>query len=223
MSFANHVISSAILAGAVFAAATFPLAVLGSKPLTVQIDNDTVFAGSLRDAAPPCLAIAAALGIGAGATNLAVMGWRHSSRKLSAAEDRISSLSQKIQAQAAQLEEMQFSPSKLEHLGLREFLHSGNGSTATLVQPVAELHPSATRAGVDVPKSESLNGLNKVIALSNVQPFVTFSRSKEESITHSLEHQATDIDLNNPTQVNELLTNLRQVMTQLEQINSQRS
>jgi hypothetical protein len=136
MSFANHIVSSAVLAGAIFAAATFPLAVSSSKPLTVQLDGDTVFAGSLKEAAPPYLAIAAALGVGAGVTNLAVMGWRQSSRKLALAEDQLSTLSQRVEAQAAQLEQIQISPSKLEDLGLREFLQ-GSGSGVTSARSLA--------------------------------------------------------------------------------------
>ena len=135
MSFANHIVSSAVLAGAIFAAATFPLAVSSSKPLTVQLDGETVFAGSLKEAAPPYLAIAAALGVGAGVTNLAVMGWRQSARRLALAEDQLSTLSQRVEAQAAQLEQIQISPSELEDLGLREFLQ-GNGSMATSARPL---------------------------------------------------------------------------------------
>ncbi len=148
MSFANHIVSSAVLAGAIFAAATFPLAVSSAKPLTVQLDGDTVFAGSLKEAAPPYLAIAAALGVGAGVTNLAVMGWRQSSRRLALAEDQLSTLSQRVEAQATQLEQIQISPSKLEDLGLREFLQ-GNGSITSarsLAGRSTERHLASSRA-----------------------------------------------------------------------------
>jgi hypothetical protein len=224
MSFANHFVSSAVLAGAIFAAATFPLAALSSKPMTVQLDGDTVFAGSLKEAAPPYLAIAAALGIGAGVTNLAVMGWRHSSRKLTLAEDQLSALSDQVQVQATQLEQIQVSPSKLEGLGLREFLQ-GNGATATLTRPLTERHSLVTRSALSS-ESSPASLLTKATATLPATQSFTEGHSQEaiaQSIASSVAQlQPTDIDLSNPTQVNELISNLRQVMSQLEEISEPR-
>ena len=228
MSFANHIVSSAVLAGAIFAAATFPLAAFSSKPLTIQLDGDTVFAGSLKEVAPPYLAIAAALGIGAGVTNLAVMGWRQSSHKLVLAEDQLLLLSRQVEAQAAQLEQIQVSPSKLEGLGLREFLQ-GHGSTVTSVRPSngwsTERHSLATRSAVNSALELSASGLSHGTAtLPPAESFKGATHPEQAAIARSLassvaQLQPADIDLNNPSQVNELITNLRQVMVQLEEIN----
>jgi hypothetical protein len=225
MSFANHFVSSAVLAGAIFAAATFPLAAFSSRPMTLQIDGDTVFAGSLKEAAPPYLMVAAALGIGAGVTNLSVMGWRHSSRKLALAEEQLSTLSQEVQAQATQLEQIQVSPSKLEGLGLREFLQ-GNGATATSTRPSTELterHSLATRSGASSEPSTASMLTKATATVPTAQPFAGFARHKQEAIVQSIassvaQLQPTDIDLSNPAQVNELITNLKQVTSQLEEI-----
>ena len=227
MSFANHIVSSAVLAGAIFAAATFPLAAFSSKPLTIQLDGDTVFAGSLKEVAPPYLAIAAALGIGAGVTNLAVMGWRQSSHKLVLAEDQLLLLSRQVEAQAAQLEQVQVSPSKLEGLGLREFLQ-GNGTTLPSVRSSngwsTERHSLAARAVNSASESSATSGLHGTATLPPAESFKGVTHPEQDAIARSLassvaQLQPADIDLNNPTQVNELITNLRQVMVQLEEIN----
>ena len=231
MSFANHIVSSAVLAGAIFAAATFPLAAFSSKPLTVQLDGDTVFAGSLKEVAPPYLAIAAALGIGAGVTNLAVMGWRQSSHKLVLAEDQLLMLSRQVEAQAAQLEQIQVSPSKLEGLGLREFLQ-GHGSTVTSIRPSngwsTERHSLTPRAVNSAPELTGSGLTNGTATLPPAESFTGVTQPQQDAIARSLassvaQLQPADIDLSNPTQVNELITNLRQVMVQLEEINEPHS
>jgi hypothetical protein len=122
MSFSKHLLSSVLLAGAVFAAATLPLATLGSKPVAIQLESKPVFTGQFKELAAPYLGLVLAMSIGAGATNLAVMRWHQSARKLGAVNNQMSALKQQLMEQEALIENLRFSPTRLQTTGLEQFL-----------------------------------------------------------------------------------------------------
>lgn len=122
MSFSKHLLSSVLLAGTIFAAATVPLVTLGSKPVAIQLEGKPVFVGQFKELAAPYMGLVLALSIGAGATNLAVMRWHQSSRKLNLAESEVSTLKQQLNEKEVLIETLKFSPSRLQASGLERFL-----------------------------------------------------------------------------------------------------
>ncbi|WNZ22806.1 hypothetical protein HJG54_08020 [Leptolyngbya sp. NK1-12] len=126
MSFSKHLLSSVLLAGTIFAAATIPLATLGSKPVAIQLEGKPVFTGQFKELAAPYMGLVLALSIGAGATNFAVMRWCQSSRKLNLAESEMSTLKQQLHEQETLIETLKFSPARLQASGLERFLPEGS-------------------------------------------------------------------------------------------------
>lgn len=122
MSFSKHLLSAVVIGGTIFAAAMLPLAALGTKPVEIQLEGKPVFVGQFRDLSVPYLGLALAMGIGAGATHLAMMRWQQSARRLNWTENQISNLKQQLTEQEALIEKLSFSPSRLQASGLDHFL-----------------------------------------------------------------------------------------------------
>lgn len=118
----KFVLTPIVLSTTVFATLTLPLAVFGSKPVTIQLQQEPVFHGPLKDIATPYLGLATVISLGAGVASVAVAGWRHSSRKSSQVEAKLSSLAQNLKEKEAALEAVQLSKSRLEASGLSAFL-----------------------------------------------------------------------------------------------------
>ncbi|MBI4782670.1 MAG: hypothetical protein HY785_15320 [Oscillatoriophycideae cyanobacterium NC_groundwater_1537_Pr4_S-0.65um_50_18] len=267
MSFANHLVSSALLVGALFSVTTFPLAAFSAKPVTVELERDTVFAGSVKDIAVPYLLTTAAISIGAGVANLAVLSWQQSSRKLVSMEGKVSKLTHQLSETESQLEYLKFSQTKLDALGLAGFLQAESRPSAQLgaagaVAQTRLLSQSSTVASTvranefranefranETPAtaqavviSQPVFTLDSAPALPPYAPnvraaasfpaaqaFMGFARPKSPepilsgaSIDSSLpDSNAASLNLNNPVQVSELLTNLKQVMAQLEKLHT---
>src|SRR3712207_3688813 len=100
----KFVVTPVVISAAVFGALTLPLALLGSKPVTIQLQGEPVFYGQLRDVATPYLGLASAISLGAGIASVAVSGWRSSTRKSSQAEAQLSNLAQHLKEKEAELE-----------------------------------------------------------------------------------------------------------------------
>jgi hypothetical protein len=111
-----------VLSATVFAALTLPLGVLGSKPVTINLQQEQVFQGQLRDVATPYLGLASVLSLGAGLASVAITGWRLSTRKSSQVEAQLSAIAQHLQEKEAQLEALKLSESRLEASGLSKFI-----------------------------------------------------------------------------------------------------
>jgi hypothetical protein len=124
MSFSRHLLSSVFLAGTVFVAATLPLATFGSKPVAIQLESKPVFTGQFKELAAPYLGLVLAMSIGAGVTNLAVMRWHQSARKLGIVNNQMSALKQQLTEQETLIEHLKFSPARLQASGLEQFLPS---------------------------------------------------------------------------------------------------
>jgi hypothetical protein len=118
----QYVVIPVALSAAVFGTLTLPLTILGSKPVTIQIQEEPVFHGQLRDVAAPYLGLATALSLGVGVASIAVTGWRQSTRKSSQVQAQLSGLAQNLQEKEAQLEALKLSESSLAAAGLREFV-----------------------------------------------------------------------------------------------------
>ena len=268
MNFANNLVSSALLVGALFSVTTFPLAAFSSKPVTVEIERDTVFAGSLKDIAVPYLLTTAAISIGAGVANFAVMNWQQSSRRLVSLEGQCSKLTHQLSEKESQLDYLKFSQHKLEALGLAGFLQAANEPIAQTAQmgaayptrllPDASVVQSAGSPAIaqlatsqpSDPMSDQASVHHATNVATNVraaasfpaaQAFMGFARPKPEpqvvpvdsilsadslsadSLSADSGKVAASLNLNNPAQVSELLTNLKQVMAQLEKLHTEQT
>lgn len=122
MTFSRNLLSSVLLAGAVFAIATLPLAMFGAKPVAVQVEGKPAFAGPFRDLSTPYLGLALAMSIGAGVTHLSLNGWRHAARQLNRAEEQLTTLKQQVSEKDVLIESLTFSPQRLQVAGLEQFL-----------------------------------------------------------------------------------------------------
>lgn len=266
MSFANHLVSSALLTSALFSIATFPLAAASAKPVSIELDRGTVFNGPLKDAAVPYLLAAATISVGVGVTNLALMNWRQSSRKLASTEEKMLALKQQLTEKESQLEHLAFSQSKLNALGLNAFLEESELSIpparpavallgAAIDGPVVEraasgpvhspIHPPALNAPIsgtisgtaDRRASSQFQGDYRLsiaqytpipttdvvqraaTAFPSAQAFMGFARPKFNAAEPALSIESSEIkelELSNPAQISEVLSNLKRVMAQLE-------
>jgi hypothetical protein len=122
MSFSRHFLSSVLLAGTVFAAATLPLVMLGSKPIAIQLEGKPVFTGQFKDLAGPYVGLSLALSIGTGIGNLGLLRWYQSARKLNLVEEQMVALKQQLNEKEALVESLKFSPTRLQATGLEHFL-----------------------------------------------------------------------------------------------------
>lgn len=118
----KFIVRPVVISAAVFSVLTLPLALFGSKPVTIQMQSEPVFYGHLRDIATPYLGLATALSLGTGVACVAITGWRQSTRKSSRAEEELLELEQSLKQKEAELEALKFSESRLYASGLDEFL-----------------------------------------------------------------------------------------------------
>lgn len=144
----NAFIPSVLLSSVIFAGLTFPLAAAGSQPLEIKLQKEQVFVGTLRDISSPYLALAGLISVGAGMVNLSISGWRHSSRKSTQIDNRLSKLQAELQRKESQIEDLRLSLPYLKATGLDAFLEP---NPAVRAQEVAQIEPPITAAEVAQP------------------------------------------------------------------------
>lgn len=142
MSFLRHLLGSLLLSGTVFAAATLPLATFGNKPVAIQSEGQPVFTGPFKDLAGPYLGLSLVLSVGAGVTNLAVLRWHRASQTLGQTEAQLLALKQQLSDKDALIENLRFSPTRLQAAGLERFLQE-DSQPARTAEPQVVLEPSA--------------------------------------------------------------------------------
>jgi hypothetical protein len=120
----RFLITPAVISTAVFGVLTLPLAIFGDQPVTIQLQDEPIFYGELRDpnVAMPYLGLAAVLGLTAGASSIAITGWRQSARKSAETEAQLSSLEQNLKERDELLESLKAEESRLTASGLTSFL-----------------------------------------------------------------------------------------------------
>jgi hypothetical protein len=219
MSFPRTLLSSSLLAGVVFSAATLPMAAMGSQPLTIHLENQPVFAGQVKELSGPYLGLATAVSLGAGVTALALLNWSHAARKLSKVEDEVSDLRQQLKDKEAELESLRFSDTRLVSAGLESFLDE-----VETVSPAAELlqHSLAQveaeqRAKVSVGKQADL------LCVEQIQRHaVPVEAAQTASIKATVESMSQALKgVENPAQIDDLLSHLKQMMTQMESLKAE--
>jgi hypothetical protein len=204
-------VSSALLSGVVFFAATLPLTLMGSQPVTIKVSEDPVFSGRLEELATPYLGFTTLLSLGVGAATFGLLGWQSSSRKLNHAEQQIAALKQQIQEAEASLEHLKFSETRLQTAGLNHFLDPG----AVVPQPASILPLNGQPTPAERPSSSFLN--------TGIHPQVEspMAAAHPKSSIQSLLQDANQ--LHDTTQLEGLLSHLKQVMGQIERLQTSQS
>src|SRR4028118_1176018 len=118
----KFVLTPVVISAAVFGTLTLPLALLGKQPVTIQLQQEPVFQGQLRDVATPYLGLASIISLGAGFASVAFTGWRRSTHKSSQVEAQLSDLAKHLQEKELQLEALKLSESRLVATGLNAFV-----------------------------------------------------------------------------------------------------
>jgi len=217
----KFVLTPVVISAAVFAALSLPLAVLGKKPIAIQLQQEPVFQGQLRDIATPYLGLASAMSVGAGIASVALTGWRFSSRKSSQAEAQLLELEQNLKAKEAQLEALKLSEARIEASLLSGFvdeevtLEQALNTTAThqKAESVVEAlviteQPLETQPVTPSPVTVQAAARQFPCA----QTFLGYTQAKE-LVKPSLETKSPT-----PLEVEELHTQLQQIMAQMASI-----
>jgi hypothetical protein len=238
MSFSRCLLSSTLLAGVVFSASTLPLTALGSKPVAVHLEEKPVFVGEIKELAAPYLGLATVFSLGAGIVSLTLTGWRHSSRKLSKTEEQMSALKHQLQEKEALVESLRFSDSKLESSGLHFFLEEEETRVPqpvaatpqpidryTVVETSQPIHQSVEveiPAAVEPLPQAAMSQKSKVqatIALAAAQAFMGYARPPlAEGGLLAIESPADHTAVDKSPQIDELLSQLKQMMVHIEKM-----
>ncbi|MGC1393840.1 MAG: hypothetical protein WA828_06125 [Coleofasciculaceae cyanobacterium] len=165
------VLTPVLVSAAVFATLTLPLAFFGKKPVTIQLQEEPIFSGQLRDIAAPYLGLASILSLGAGFASVAITGWRSSTHKSSQVEAQLSNLTENLREKEAQLEALKLSESQLEAAGLSAFLDEAPQQQLTQSPVVANVEaPQQLTQPPVVANVEAPQQLTQPPVVANVEP-----------------------------------------------------
>jgi hypothetical protein len=220
----KFLLTPAVISASVFAALTLPLAVLGNKPVTIQLQNESVFYGQLRDVATPYLGLASVLSLGAGVASVAVAGWRQSSRKSSEVEAQLSGLTQNLKEKEAQLEALKLSESRIEASGLKAFLDEEVPLEAQQMTELSSVSrpPIIEEFAIASPVLEASVAVQPVITVQEAaakfacaQTFLGYAQGK------AIQKPETGVNETDLTQeVEQLQAQLQQIMAQMASVQS---
>lgn len=142
----KFLVAPVAISAAVFATLTLPLNLFGSKPVTVQVQEEPLFFGELKEFAPQYLGVAGFLSAGVGLTSIAMMGWQQSNRKSAVVEQKLARLSQTLEEKQKLLDNIRSSQSQLDASGLQNWLDKQ--ATQLTNTPVSQdtLTPSSSNA-----------------------------------------------------------------------------
>ena len=217
----KFVLTPVVVSAAVFAAMTLPLAIFGSKPVTIQLQQEPVFQGQLRDVATPYLGLATALSLGAGVASLAVTGWRISTRKSSQAEAQLLDLTQNLKQKEELLEALQLSESRREASGLSAFVDEEVPLQQALQPPVTSqstnpvLEPLVITAQPIEAQPVAVSGVTVQAAAAKfacAQNFLGYAQAK--TLVQPIPQETSLASL----EVEQLHTQLQQIMAQMASV-----
>lgn len=137
----KFILTPLLISASIFATLTLPLALFGNQHLTIKVQRETAYDGTLRDVATPYLGLAGLFSLGAGIVSVAIAGWQQSSRKSEAVEAQLSGLEQHLKEKEAQLEALKLSESRLEASGLKAFLEEEDLIESNDPMPVTHSSP----------------------------------------------------------------------------------
>jgi uncharacterized coiled-coil protein SlyX len=218
----KFVLPPVIASAAVFSAMSFPLAVLGDKPINIRFEEEPIFDGRLRDIAPPYVVAITALSLGAGIAAAAVSGWRNSSRKSSEFEQQLTKLEENLEQKDKLLKELNLSESRLQLSGLNNFLDeevpfdsyvNRNAPPAVVTQPVVAQTPVQTYQQV-------VNSLPSRVAkpLANQSKFANASSAFASGQTYMMKHGQTQSNNTKESQGNVTAQEFEALQIQLREM-----
>lgn len=118
----RFLLPSVVLSGAIFSLLTLPLAVIGSEEIVIQLKEEPLFHGKVRDVAAPYLGFATVLSLGVAVGSVAITGWRESSRKSAQIDEELSTLQDNLKEKEGKIEELKLSELQLQASGLNFFV-----------------------------------------------------------------------------------------------------
>ena len=227
----NPVLPATVLAGAVFSSLTVPLAVFGSGPVDIQLNQEPVFSGTIKDLAAPYVGVVGILSIGTGIAGVAIAGWQQSSRKSGRVEAKLSSLQRQLNEKELQLEAAMLSEQRLEASGLDFFLQDDTVPDAVPSVKTAKSKSGVTNAQLPVantrvkythvvhPASElepnQADVQSVVSTLAAAQAFLSFNRSNGV-VQAGSDSQSMVNEPPANTSLQALQEQLKQIMSQVE-------
>ena len=221
------VLTPVLVSAAVFATLTLPLAFFGTKPITIQLQEEPILTGKLRDVAAPYLGLVSIVSFGAGLASVAVTGWRSSTQKSSQVEAQLSNLAQNLREKEAQLEALKHSESHLEASGLNAFLDDSFTPVQAKTPPVANLEPQPEveafvittlpfEAQAIVQSSQSPRTVQASASrFPAAQSFLGYARTQETVIPQPAPKVTQLAPLDVSLDVKELHTKLEQIRAQM--------
>lgn len=231
-SFKKIFASSVLIAGATFSTLTLPLLLVGSRPITIQLNDEPLFVGKLKDVAAPYIGLATALGVSAGIVNLSLAGWKNSTRKSQKVVEKLSGLEQQLKEKEAQLEEVLVSESRLQAVGLDAFLDPPaversskseviptGAQSSVLNDRIADLPPENGRQNHQPPHHPNGSRVLSVAAHSAASSFAADSTAS--SLLRQLQGQGV-VPFSSPasSQIQQLQEQLQQIVSQVEELQS---
>jgi len=214
----KFVLTPALLSAAAFATLTLPLALFGSKPITIQLQKEPIFQGQLRDVATPYLGLATVFSLGVGIASIAVTGWQLATRKSSQVEAQLSAIAQHLQEKEAQLEALKLSDSRLEASGLSAFIDEDlpleqlvntkatSPDEPPRVEPMVIINQPFETEAVDVP------GVTVQSMAQNLAPAQTYMGNIQADVEEKSAHQVISLT---PEELEELQNQLEQIKAQM--------
>ena len=186
------VLTPVLLSATVLAILTLPLVFLNKKPITIQLQEEPIFQGQLRDISTPYLCLASVLSLGAGIASAAFSGWQISSRKSSQVEAQLLRLTQNIQEKEAQIKALQSSESQLADSRLIAFLDEAAFSKPVTTSPsfastdqtsAPNLNQVPSSTLLPAPEIEELNSqLQEIMTqMASVQAALSATRTTENA------------------------------------------
>jgi hypothetical protein len=230
----NPVLPATVLAGAIFSSLTVPLAVFGSGPVDIQLNQEPVFSGTIKDLAAPYVGVVGILSIGTGVAGVAIAGWQQSSRKSGQVEAKLSNLQRQLEEKELQLEAAMLSEQRLEASGLDFFLQDDTVSHAVPAKttesklsmtnaqlPVADARVKSTQVvqpAIELEPNQA-DVQSVVSTLAAAQAFLSFNRSNGSAQVGN-DSQSMVKALPADTSLQALQDQLKQIMSQVETLRS---
>lgn len=234
-SLKNPVLPAAVLAGAMFSSLTVPLAIFGSGPVDIQLNQEPVFSGTIKDLAAPYVGVVGILSIGAGVAGVAIAAWQQSSRKSGQVEAKLSNLQRTLAEKELQLQEAMLADHRLEASGLDFFLQdetrpnaaplatAGNAMAGRPEKaPLANSRAHYTHAiHPDLASEPTQADMQSVVStLAAAQAFLSFTRSNGSATANTDSQTRTKAVPTANTSLQALQDQLQQIMSQVETLRS---
>jgi hypothetical protein len=216
----KFVLTPVVISAAVFGTLTLPLAIFGKQVVTLQLQQEPVFQGQLRDAATPYLGLASLVSLGAGFASIAFSGWQRSTRKSSQVEAQLSDLAKHLQEKEAQIEALKLAESQLVVSGLKAFVDED----VPLEQALNKPEPSQNTSKVEilVNTNQSFETKPVVVPSDRVQEAARQFASAQSFLGYAQPKAAPKSPTNEAQmasqEVEELHDQLQQIMAQMASV-----